>query len=292
MRETAARIREDESLVRVEDRVASVKDIFRLIGNAELEEAERRYLPAKPAAGAVVLAASAGNLGALTRDRPKCMVDVRGQPLLRRLAGTLREAGVRDIAVVRGYRKDAVAVSGAAMIDNDRYAETGEAWSLACAREAIRGETVLAYGDVLFRRYILDGLLNSGADAVLAVDSNGSAPQRASSPNPRDLVVADRRFSGQYLDDSPAHLRFMGHDVPPDQACGEWIGLARFSARGAEWLKEEIAALEAEGLLETADLPLLLTRLAARCPVRVKYFTGHWLDVDTLGDLAEARNFS
>ena len=290
MRETAARIHEDESLAGVEGRVAAVKDIFRLAGNAELEEAERRYLPGRATAGAVVLAASGGDLGGLMRDQPKCMADIRGQSLLQRLVATLRESGVRDITVVRGYRKEAVAVRGARMVDNDRHAETGELWSLACARDAIRSETVVAYGDVLFRRYILDSLLASGADVVLAVDALNPAHQRR--PNPRDLVVADRRFSGDYLDDGPVHLRRMAHDIAPEEACGEWMGLVRFSARGAAWLQEEIAAMEAEGLLDTGDVPLLLTRLATRHPVRVKYFTGHWLDVDTLSDLAEARNFS
>ena len=149
---------------------------------------------------------------------------------------------------------------------------------------------MLAYGDVLFRRYILDTLLASGADVVLAVDAFG-AERRGTSPSLPDLVVADRRFSGHYLDDGPVRLRRVSNGIAADEACGEWMGLARFSARGAAWLKEELAALEAEGLLETADLPFLLTRLAARHPVDVLYFTGHWLDVDTLGDLAEARNF-
>lgn len=290
MRETAARIAEDESLVRVEGQVASVKEVFRLVGNAELEQAEKRYLPARPSAAAIVLAASGGDLGGLTENRPKCMVDIRGRSLLDTLVHTLRESGVRDVTVVRGYCKEAVRLGGVRMVDNDRHAETGEAWSLACARDAIRGETVLAYGDVLFRRYILDTLLASEADIVLAVDALGADAKRAS-PNPRDLVVADRRFSGHYLDDAPARLLRMSSSVPPGEACGEWMGLARFSARGAAWLQEEIAALEAEGGLEAADLPLLLTRLAARHPVEVQYFTGHWLDVDTLGDLADARNF-
>ncbi|HWX48557.1 MAG TPA: phosphoenolpyruvate mutase [Roseomonas sp.] len=294
MRETAQRIHEDESLVRVEGSVATVKDIFRIVGNAELEEAERRYLPAKPAASAVVLAASGGALGGQAPEQPKCMVDIRGQSLLKRLAGTLRESGVRDITVVRGDRKEGVALQGARMLDNDRHAETGEAWSLACAREAIRGETVVVYGDVLFRRYILDSLLTSSADVVIAVDTLAATHPRAAgaAQGPRDLVVADHRFSGDYLDDQPASLRRMGADIPPEAVCGEWMGLARFSARGAGWLREEIAAMEAEGVLEQADMPLLLTRLAARHPVRVKYFTGHWLDVDTLTDLAEARNFT
>ncbi len=296
MRETAARIRQDESLVRVEGQVASVKDIFRLVGNAELEQAEKRYLPAKPVTGAVVLAASGGDPGGEGAGpgagRPKCMVDIRGRSLLATLVHTLRESGIHDVTVVRGYGKEAVRLGGVRMVDNDRHAETGEAWSLACARDAIRGETVLAYGDVLFRRYVLDSLLASGADVVLAVDASGGAARQEPSPGPSDLVVADRRFSGHFLDDAPAHLRRMASDIPPEEACGEWMGLARFSARGAEWLREEIAALEAEGLLETADLPLLLTRLAARHPVQILYFTGPcWLDVDTLGDLAAARNF-
>ncbi|TCZ65028.1 phosphoenolpyruvate mutase [Roseicella aquatilis] len=288
MRETAAQIAEDESLIRVEGRVASVQEVFRLVGNAELEQAERRYLPARPSAAAVVIAASGGDLGVLTADRPKCMVDIRGRPLLGSLVNTLRESGVRDITVVRGYRKEAVRIDGVRMVDNDRHAETGELWSLACARDAIRGETVIAYGDVLFRRHILDGLLASEADIALAVDSLGAAPRTATTP--RDLVAADRRFSGSYLDDAPAHLRRIAPDIASAELCGEWMGLLRVSARGAGWLREELAAMDAEGLIETADLPMLLTRLAARHPVRVLYFAGHWLDVDTLGDLAEARN--
>lgn len=286
MRQTAAAIHEDESLMRVEGSVATVKEIFQLVGNAELEEAERRYLPAPPAVGAVVLAAG-GELGGLPADQPKCMVDIRGQSLLKRLTGTLRECGVQDVTVVRGYRKEAVALPGVAMVDNDRFAETGEAWSLASARSAIRGETIVVYGDVLFRRYILDSLLTSSADVVVAVDALASVQPWAGK---RDLVMADRRYSGDYLDDQPAMLRRMNQYIPASEVAGEWMGLARFSARGAAWLQEEIAALEAEGLLEQADMPLLLTRLAARHPVRVKYFTGHWLDVDTMTDLAEARN--
>jgi phosphoenolpyruvate phosphomutase len=82
-----------------------------------------------------------------------------------------------------------------------------------------------------------------------------------------------------------------GPSVPRERATGEWIGLARFSAAGADWARAEIAAIEAEGRLSDADMPELLTRLAARHKVVVHYITGHWLDVDDLADLAEARNF-
>ncbi len=296
MQETAARIHEDQSLREVEGRVVPVKEIFRLVGNDELEAAEKRYLPAQSRQRAVVLAASRGDLGELTADRPKAMVEVRGRPILERLVSTLAESGVRETTVVRGWRKAAVAAPGAKFVDNDRFAETGEAYSLAQARGVIEGETVIAYGDVLFRSYILQSLLTSKADVVLAVDAlkpGASAFAGKAAGVRRDFVIADHGFSGDYLDDAPAHLSAMTAGAePPEGAAGEWMGLARVSAEGARWVREELDALEAEGRLETADLPLLFTRLAAKHPVRVKYFTGHWMGVNTLVDLAQARDFA
>jgi phosphoenolpyruvate phosphomutase len=293
MRDTAARIHEDQSLNEVEGRVAPVKDIFRLVGNDELEEAERRYLPAEVKRSAIVLAASRGaELGELTQDKPKCMVDVRGRPLIQHLVGTLNGCGVRDVTVVRGWRKEAVVAKGVATVDNDRFAETGEVASLALAADRLQGETVLAYGDVLFRSYILDSLLASRADVVLAVDAL-NLPEPHGARGERDLVLADHAYSGDYLDDAPAHLTAIGREAElPGRAVGEWMGLARLSATGATWVREEIAALEAEGLLDRADMPLLFTRLAAKHPLRVKYFTGHWVNVETLRDLADARDFA
>ncbi|MBV8534336.1 MAG: phosphoenolpyruvate mutase [Alphaproteobacteria bacterium] len=290
MRETCRQIRDDESLHEIEGRIAGVQEVFRLVGNAELEAAEKRYLPGRATACAVVLAASGGDLGELTRDQPKCMIDVRGESLLRRLVTTLADSGVRGVTVVRGYHKEAIALPDIATVDNDQYAQTGEAYSLACARDRLRGETIVVYGDILFRRYILDGLLAADGDIVVAVDALGASGTTGAAV--RDLVAAERPFSGRYLDDAPNRLRSVAPDLAAAERCGEWIGLARFTPQGTAWLTEELALLEAEGKLATADMPLLLTRLAAKHPVLVHYITGHWMDVDTIEDLSNARNFT
>src|SRR5450755_1378878 len=105
------------------------------------------------------------------------------------------------------------------------------------AGPALEGELVLAYGDVLFRRYILDSLLSSSADIVLAVDARPWLP--ASATGSRDLVAADHRFSGDYLDDAPAHLVSMKSAFAPSaDMAGEWMGLARLSSQGSRWLVE------------------------------------------------------
>lgn len=47
MQLTAAQIHKEQSLTSVEDKIASVHEVFRLQNAAELKEAEKRYLPAK-----------------------------------------------------------------------------------------------------------------------------------------------------------------------------------------------------------------------------------------------------
>ena len=298
MRAVSRAIRESESLVAVEDEIAPVRDVFALTGQAELAQAEARYLAAGGGAPrAILLAASRGQkLGPLTEHRPKCMIDVRGEPLLQRLVRTLNRSGLRDVTVVRGYRKEAIALAGIETVDNDRYGETGEAASLACASDRLDGPCVVSYGDILFRRHVLDGLLAAAGDIVTVVDarrraaaaSDGSrAPDRSV-----DWVRCSRPFTGGYLDDERVTLEAIWSDAAGgDSAHGEFIGLSKMSTDGAALVRGVLDAMGKDGTLEGADLPDLLARLiAGGAAIDVLYVTGHWLDVDDAFDLASLRN--
>jgi phosphoenolpyruvate phosphomutase len=73
---------------------------------------------------------------------------------------------------------------------------------------------------------------------------------------------------------------------------GEWIGLAKFSARGAALLRAELEAMRGDGSLGRASLLEVFGRLlAAGRPIGVVYVLGGWLDVDDAFGLASARNF-
>jgi phosphoenolpyruvate phosphomutase len=293
MRQTSERIFTEQSLAGVEGEVASVRDIFELAGDKELADAERRYLrTAGTRTRAVVIAAARGDLlGALTEDRPKCMVDVRGQPLLKRLVATLRDGGVRDVTVVRGYKKDAIDIASIETVDNDDYATTGEVASLARAAEHITGDCVIAYGDVLFKPLILDALLEAEGDIVIAADALSSGHDWRETGRPVDFVSCDRKFTGDYLDDDPVTLKRISNELPPDEVDAEWIGLAKLSPEGADSVRDELAAMAADGSGKSASLLDLLSRLMDRGQeVRVVYVTGHWFDIDDAFDLAQARN--
>ena len=173
MQGAAERIAADQSLVDIEGRIATVSEIFRLQGADELLAAEQRYARGGDApASAIVLAASRGDgMDELTRERPKVMIPVAGKPVLRRQVDKFKKQGINDITVVAGYHADAIKVQGARVVVNEAWQDSGELASLACAREAIGNDTVLIYGDLLFRTYILHNLLDWDSDLLVVVDS-------------------------------------------------------------------------------------------------------------------------
>ncbi len=294
MREISGRIFAKQSLNDVEGEVASLKEVFALAGNSEMVEAERRYLSAKTVeTQAVVLAATRGSaLAELTEERPKCMLDLRGEPLLRRLVRTLNNAEVRDVTVVCGYKPEAVDLPNIKKVVNQSFETSGEVSSLACALGAVSGPAVISYGDIVFRDYVLDLLLQSDADIVLAVDAKWQDHAEGGRKHAPDLVVCDRPYAeDQFLDERSVMLERFTNDQDDLSAHGEWIGLARVSRAGLEALRDEVDVLRAEGTLEKTNLPDLFTRLASKgMAARIVYITGHWLDINDAFDLARARN--
>lgn len=291
MQSICRRIHTERSVANVEDQIASVKEVFRLQRADELAAAEECYLPKQDGpARAIVLAASRGSeLGELTTHRPKAMVPIGGRPLLHRQVELFRNAGVRDIVVVRGYGKNEVTAPAVKFVDNDEYADTGELYSLAKAARELQGTVVISFGDILFRQYILNTLLDESGDLVLAVDAAWHARDGADAY--RDLVSASRPYSIQY-DESDVFLTALSPKLPPEKTNGEWIGLIRCTRHGSQQLAEALRELGARSDFNQLRFEALFEHLLAKgIPIKVHYITGHWLDVDRLEDLAQAQTF-
>jgi len=294
MRETSRQIFREESLAGVDGDMVLVKEVFELTGNDELAEAEKRYLPQQGSkASAVILAASRGaQLGALTEDKPKCMIDVRGKPLLSRLVKTFKDSGVQDIVVVRGYKKEQINLPSITTVDNDLFDNTGEVASLSSAIDHIDGDCIISYGDILFRQYYLDQLLASDEDITVLVDALWKERKSDAEDWVRDLIQCSAPFSGDYVDDETVSLNRIGHDLDLAEVDGEWIGVAKLSAKGSALVKDEITAMGQDGTLPKSSLPDLFARLVDQgASIRVIYVPGQWLDVDDAADIAKAGNF-
>jgi phosphoenolpyruvate phosphomutase len=294
MQKTARTLKEQEHLLSIEDKVAPVSEIFRLQNAAELQEAEDRYLP-KGAEDtcAIVLAASRGSeLGELTEHQPKTMVKVQGTPILTHIADAYNAVGIKDIVVVRGYKKETVNLPNLTYVDNDDYASTGELASLLKALQSRKGRaqhTLISYGDVLFNTYIPQSLCQEPDDCVIFLDSNWREQSRysrlgafaeCSIPNSR------RAFNAK------VYLTKLGNEIPEANTHGVWMGFLKVSPAAATLITTIITELLAQPGNRKATIPQLIQELLKRRqPIRVLYTVGHWLDINRLEDVVQAGEF-
>jgi len=297
MQSVAKEIYESQTLVNVEDRIASVNEIFRLQDADEYTAAEGLYLSSSGAArAALVLAASRGKgLEAITTDRPKVMLPIAGKPLLRWLIDGFKKESINDVTVVGGYRADAIDTAGIKLVVNQRHAETGELASLVCAVDALETDTVISYGDLLFRSYVLRDLLESSADFCVVVDSSQTAPNNRTV---RDFAYCsaddDRGLFGQQVllkrVISGANASTLESSDP---AQGRWIGMLNVRGKGLAKLKAVLARLRAQPDFDTLDMPALLNALIADgAAIEVHYVHGHWCGVNDLDDFRQAGDFA
>lgn len=294
MQKTAQTLKAQEHLLSIEDRIASVSEIFRLQGAAELQDAEKRYLPQNAEnMAAIVLAASRGDeLGELTEDKPKTMVPIQGMPILSHIVDAYNAVGIKNITVVRGYKKEAVVLPNLTYVDNDDYATTGELDSLLKALRSKKGtfqDTIISYGDVLFNQYIPQTLFQEHEDLVMFVDSSWDGKTsytrlggfaECTEPNSRKVFH------------SKVYLKQLGKDVPATSIHGVWMGFLKVSAKGAEQLQETLETMLADPAQRKAGMSQLFQELLRRnYSIRVLYTVGHWLDINSLDDLLQAGEF-
>ncbi|UXZ21262.1 phosphocholine cytidylyltransferase family protein [Pseudomonas sp. YeP6b] len=121
----------------------------------------------------IILAAGQGTrLRPYTNDRPKCMVELVGKPLLHHQLEVLRSCGLNDIALVGGYCADGLQAEGIDVVINERYAETNMVSTLFCA-EALMQEgqdLLITYGDIIYEPRVLQAVLQNNAFLSVAVD--------------------------------------------------------------------------------------------------------------------------
>jgi phosphoenolpyruvate phosphomutase len=206
------------------------------------------------------------------------------------------------VVVIRGYQKEKLTLAGPRYYDNDRYTETGEVESLFVAEPELEGRLLFLYGDILFDQSVLEKLLRSQSETAIIVDRAFVVEKDRLLPlqKPMDLVVTENppRFQHRFLpSEEEDRLLGIGQRIDPDEATGEFIGMALFSESGTRRLKEIYHRLKARGAaplheadrLERAAMTDMLSEMvreghAVSC---VNIYKG-WLEIDTFDDYQRA----
>jgi len=231
---------------------------------------------------AVILAAGRGSrMKGLTDERPKCLVELNGRPLLDRQVAALRGAGCGEVAVVAGYRGDLLEDRGLTVFTNPRWAETNMVVSLTCAAPWLEAEPCLvSYGDIFYTVETARRLAEAEADIAISYDPEWLALWSARFADP----LSDAETFRLHPDGTVADIgrRPSGlHEVQ-----GQYMGLLRFTPAGWARVTAHLAAIGLEAAAKLDMTSLLRALIEGGAAVRAVPATGRWGEVDSASDVA------
>lgn len=258
---------------------------------------------------AIIIAAGKGQrLSPHTDNCPKCLVPIGGRPMLHRQVDLYRSIGVRDIVVIRGYRGDQIVESfrGAPdvrFVENRDFERNNILLSLMCASREMDGGFFCSYGDIVYRPEVVRKLAATPCDIGLVVDPFWAQTYEGRDAHPigEAELTAVTPPAGPGAEGDGRVTRVGKKAVPMEQARGEFIGLWRCSADGADWLRAQFQLrLQQIGLdgpygraprLQVAYLTDLLNDLIDQgrplCSVEIEA-PQSWREIDTVQDFDRA----
>lgn len=243
----------------------------------------------------LVLAAGAGRrLRPYTDTLPKALVpvDPTGEgtsTVLDLTLGNFAEVGLTDVAVVIGYRGEAVMERRAALekkygvtlhlVDNDKAETWNNAYSLWCARDLLTEGVILANGDTVHPVSVEKTLLAArGGDRriILALDTVKK--------------LADEEM--KVVTDPAAGVRRITKLMEPSEATGEYIGVTLIEPEAAAELADALrTTFERDPDLYYEDGYQELVDRGFRVDT-APIGDIAWVEIDNHDDLAKARRIA
>lgn len=167
---------------------------------------------------ALLLAAGRGSrISRYLQGNPKCTVDICGTPLIKYTLSMLKAKGIKEIAIVTGYRheviEELIAEDGVKVFYNPFYDVTNSIASAWFAKDFLCGDDVMIMNaDVFCEESVYDLILSIEKSPVMLADTTRKEE-------------ADYKF---YFEGE--RLIKYGKDLEGDDISGEYVGIAKLQA--------------------------------------------------------------
>lgn len=185
----------------------------------------------------IIAAGPSKRLRPLTDDKPKCLLKINGKPILQNMLELLKNNGINDISIVKGYKKEKINYPGITYFENDDFLNNNILHSFMHARtkleEAIKTgeEVVVTYSDIWYTDSVVKTLLKSEDAIASIVDTDWQDYYKGRTDHP--ISEAENVIIG----DDKRMLKIGKHvftDNTPKHKHGEFIGLWKFTSEGVK----------------------------------------------------------
>jgi len=232
-------------------------------------------------------------LGELTKELPKPLIDVNGKSIIERQISSFRKAGIDEITIVTGYKKDKFIFEDVEYVFNPKYEEVEQAFSLMTARKQISGNVIISFGDTIFEDKIIEQILNTKNDIVIGVEPKWREYYEKRMDNPPAISDFIAIKNGKII-----KLFRNLKEFDEDCIITEFSGLFKLSAKGSKIITEKYEFLEqnhsgkfhdAVSLKKAKMIELLQELYENGVSMEAISLKGKWCEIDTPHDLEIAK---
>ncbi len=188
---------------------------------------------------ALIIAAGLGSrLKKHTENLPKCMLDFGGKTLLQRQLDAYSKNNIKDISLIRGYKKEKINYKGLRYFENKDYKNNNILNSIFYAEKIINGNIIISYSDILFDPTVVHRTIKSNHDISVVVDIDW----RGYYVGRKDHPISEAE---NVIFNSNNEVEKIGKiNTGNEEVHGEFIGMIKLSNRGAEIFKEHFHRLK------------------------------------------------
>ncbi|MFH1462602.1 MAG: phosphocholine cytidylyltransferase family protein [bacterium] len=241
---------------------------------------------------AIIIAGGLGSrLRLITDNKPKCMLKIAGKTILQRQIEVFRKYGVNDIVIVTGYKKEKINYSGIKYYDDSSYQIPSILRGLFCAEKEMKDGFISSYSDIIYTEDVVKKLLDNQNDISLVIDTDWQDYYRRRTKHPIEEAENVIIQNGKIVK--------IGKHLKAEESHGEFIGLAKFSKKGAEIFKKKYQKVKKKYLgkpfheakiFERAYLTDMFQELIGSgidiYPAKIKK---NWWEIDTDQDLRKVK---
>jgi L-glutamine-phosphate cytidylyltransferase len=235
----------------------------------------------------IILAAGQGSrLRPLTENCPKGLVPLHGKPLLEWQIRCAHEAGIREIAIVCGFRADKMPFEDMHYFYNPNYATTNMVETLKCARSFWGGGFIASYSDIVFDPKMLKELMKSPHPISVTIDKGWQSYWEQRVEN----ILDDAETLQTDGEGRITEIGSVAADI--DQIQGQYVGLSSFNNLASRKLWEVLYHKQCPLTPKSYMTDMLQHLISKGIEVHSSECDGGWLEIDSLADLELAEKTS
>lgn len=227
----------------------------------------------------IILAAGRGSrMGSLTGNLPKCRTLLFGKELIEWQLDALREGGIEEIAIIRGYLS-ATFDFDLKYFENERWANTNMVRTLISASQWLESETnIISYSDIVYSSDSISALMNGKGDIVITYDPNW---HELWSLRFKDPLSDAETFKIQ--DGVITEIGNRANSI--DEIEGQFMGLIKITTNGWKKINRYLNFYSTKEI-DQMDMTMLLGGLINfGIDVHVVPISDRWMEVDSESDL-------